>query len=442
MTRGAKALLALCAVYLAFSAVMSALAPSGSWDNVVFGARLWNEGDPGGYYLPSAHELYSSHGRLLYPGHPGLTLQILLHGIQSAYHAASALEGEGFSDFCAANLARIFLLSKVAMTAVHLASFGLFLAFARRLLKNERAALFATFGYATCWPVAFYLSRISVEPLMVVCFLGTFLALWRHEEGGGPAWAALAGFAAVAGLATKFHLLWPLPLIGAAALLRRTKGLLAFGAAAALTFALFSALLDWRDFFSYWEVRAVLAGSPVRHVVFGIPRMPLANWLPGPTRSGIFLLCEGPLLAAAAYGLYLHLRRPDAQRARLAWLAAAVAYTVLVWAYRCIAVSGDFQAFHYLFPFMLLACVFFGEASEALLAKVPAAGKVLWVIVIHAVVLSAVLDTRVKDAGFYRRVKHYQASRPALWGLGIIRTTPPTRSKLIEAAIKVPPEIP
>ncbi len=442
MSRGAKAVLALGTVYLLFSGVMSALAPCGSWDNVVFGAKLWNEGDPGGYYIPSAHELYSSNGRLLYPGHPGLTLQILLHAIQTAYHAAFAPAGAGFSEFCAANLARIFLLSKLAMTSAHVASFGLFLAFARRLLNNERAALLATFGYATCWPVVYYLSRISVEPLMVVCFLGTFLALWKHEDEGGEGWAALAGFAAVSGLATKFHLLWPLPLIGLAALARRPKGLLAFAAAAAAALALYSALLDWRDFFSYWEVQAVLAGSPIRRVLLGIPRMPLAHWLPGPTRSGLFLLCEGPLLATAAYGLFLHLRRPGVRRARLAWLAAAVGYTLAVWAYRCIAVSGDFHAFHYLFPFMVLAAVFFGEGSEALLSRAPASGRILWLVVIHAVALNAALDTRVKDAAFYRRVKPYQAGRPGLSGLGIIRATPPTSSRLIDAATKIPVAVP
>lgn len=441
MTRGAKAVLALGAVYLLFSAAMSALAPLGSWDNVVFGATLWNEGDPGGYYIPSAHELYSSNGRLLYPGHPGLTLQIILHAIQAAYFAAFAPAGAGFSEFCAANLPRLFVLSKLAMTLAHAASFILFLAFARRLLKNERAALFATFGYATCWPVAYYLSRISVEPLMVVCFLGTFLALWKHEEKGGPAWAALAGFAAVSGLATKFHLLWPLPLIGLASLARRPKGALAFAAAAATTFALYSLLLDWRDFFAYWEVQAVLAGSPIRHILLGIPRMPLAHWLPGPTRSGLFLLCEGPLLATAAYGLFLHLRRPGVDRARLAWLAAAVGYSVAAWAYRSVAVSGDFHAFHYLFPFMLVASVFFGEGSEALLVRAPAAGRVLWLVVIHAIALNAALDTRVKDAKFYRKVKPYQAGRPGLSGLGIIRVTPPTTSKLIDAASKIKPEV-
>lgn len=440
-TAGEKALLALCAAYLLFSLLLSALAPCGSWDNVVFGARMWNEGDPGGYYIPSAHELYSSGGRLLYPGHPGLPLQILLHAIQAAYYAASAPAGQGFSAFVAENLSRIFLFSKLAMTSIHLVSFGLFLAFARRLLKNERAALFAAFGYATCWPVAYYLSRVSVEPIMIVCLLGTFLALWRHEDGRRPEWAALAGFAAVSGLATKFHLLWPLPLIGLAVLRRRPKGLAAFAGAGALTFLAYSALLDWRDFFAYWEVPAVVAGSPVKRTAFGFLRIPLANWLPGPTRSGIFLLCEGPLLGASAYGAFLWFRRRDAERARLWPVLALVAYTVAIWAYRCAAVSGDFQGFHYLFPFMLLAAVFFGEASEKLLGKASLPVKVLWVVLAHAVTLNAALDTRVKDAGFYRRVRPYQAGRPALSGLGILRVTPPTRSALVDAAQAAFPEV-
>jgi len=442
LSRGERALLALSAVYLLFSAAMSALAPCGSWDNVVFGAKLWNEGDPGGYYMASAHELYSSHGRLLYPGHPGLPLQMLLHAIQAVYYALFAPSGASFSAFIAANLARVFLLSKLAMTAIHLLSFGLFLAFARRLLNDERAALFATFGYATCWPVAYYLSRVSVEPLMIVCFLGTFLALWKHEDGGSPAWAGLAGFAAVSGLATKFHLLWPLPLIGLAMLRRRPKGLLTYATAAGVSLTLYSALLDWRDFFSYWQVSAVLSGSPIHHTVFGIPRMPLSNWLPGATRSGLFLLCEGPLLATAAYGLVLFLRRRERDLSRLAWPAAAVGYTVLIWAYRCLAVSGDFGGFHYLFPFMLLAAVFFGAGSEALLAHAPTSGKVLWLVLIHCVALNAVLDTRVKDAAYYRRVRPYQAGRPDLSGLGVIRDTPPTRSALIEAARAAVPEAP
>jgi hypothetical protein len=443
-SRGEKALLALCAVYLLFGAGMSALAPCGSWDNVALGARLWNEGDPGGYYIPSAHELYSSRGVLLYPGHPGLTLQILLHAIQAGYHALAAPPGAGFSAFVASRLATVFLLSKIAMTAAHLASFWLFLAFARRLLRDERAALLATFGYATCLPVAYYLSRVSVEPLMIVCFLATFLALWRSEDAASPAWAAAAGAAAASGLATKLHLLWPLPLIGLAMLRRRPKAALAFAAAAAAALAAYSSLLDWRDFFAYWEVPAVAAGGPLRRTLAGLLAMPLANWLPGPTRSGLFLLCEGPLLTVAAYGLWLIVRRREESLARLAWPAAAAGCATAVWAYRSAAVSGDFHGFHYLFPFMLIAAALFGRGSRELLSRAPSAGLGLWIVAIHAVTLRATLDTRVKDAVFYRKVRPYQAGRPELSGLGILRTSPPerARSALIEAARAARPEEP
>lgn len=438
LSRGARALLALSAVYLLFSAAMSALAPCGGWNNAVFGAVLWNEGDPGGYYLPSAHELYSSHGRLLYPGHPGLTLQVLLHAIQAAYFLLFAPRGAEFTPFIAAHLATVFVLSKLAMTLAHLASFALMLAFARRVLKDEEAALFAAFGYATCWPVAYYLSRVSVEPMMIVCLLGTFLALWRAEDEDSPAWAALAGTAAVLGLATKFHLLWPLPVAGALALRRRPRPLAAYAGSAALALAACSLLLDWRDFFAYWEVPAVVAGGPLRRTLAGLARMPLRNWLPGPTRSGLFLLCEAPLLAVAAYGLSLTLRRRDERLSRLLWPSVLVGYTVLIWLYRSAAVSGDFHGFHYLFPFMTLAALFFGRGSAALLKRAPAAGKVLWLVLVHGVVLRAVLDARVRDAAYYRRVRPYVAGRPALAGLGVIRDTPPTRSKLVEAAAARP----
>ena len=69
-------------------------------------------------------------------------------------------------------------------------------------------------------------------------------------------------------------------------------------------------------------------------------------------------------------------------------------------------------------------------------------GKVLWLVLVHAVVLRAALDTRVKDAGYYRKVRPYQAGRPDLSGLGILRVSPPSRTSsiLIEAARAATPE--
>ena len=483
-------LLALSVAALLFGGIFSALAPCGSWDNAVFGVRMWNESDPGGYYIASAHEFYSSHGRLLYPGHPGLPLQILLNALQVL---AFMIFGGGseFTAFIAKHVARIFFLSKLMMTALHVLSFWLLYDFARKLLGRERPALLCVLGYATSLPVLYYLSRVSVEPLMAIFFLATFLFLWDCEEnlerrhgGRALASAALAGAAAVSGLATKFHLLWPLPAVGLLHLcwgggvpfrskLRlneraRRPALLAYAAGAALLLGLYSRLLDWRDFFAYWDVTGmsggsasgVLAGLALRqagilHAIFlGLGRMPLANWLPGLTKSGLFLFCELPLLAAAAYGAVNFKRRE-----KLFWPAVATAYTLLIWLYRAVGVSGDFHDFHYLFVFMLLACVFFGLAADGLLARITREGSrkeaaliVLGIALVHAAPIWAAFDTRVQDAKYFglirafpnalettkaRELVEVTGSRPfpvgAVLGLGVIRDTPPAESALLDA---------
>src|SRR5208282_1231771 len=97
--RAFAALAALSAAALALAWLWSSLAPCGGWVNEVFGSPLWNQSDPGGYYLPSAHELGRYGGRLVYPGHPGLILQVLLRLIQSALYLVGAAPGEGFSAF-------------------------------------------------------------------------------------------------------------------------------------------------------------------------------------------------------------------------------------------------------------------------------------------------------------------------------------------------------
>lgn len=479
--RGAAALVALSAGAFLFSAYFSARAPCGSWDNSVFGARMWNEGDPGGYYLASAHALFYSGGRLLYPGHPGLPLQILLHAVQAVYFLISAPVSLDFTAFVARHIAQVFFLSKLLMTCLHILSFWLLYAFARKALDRDRAALLCVLGYATSLPVLYYLSRISVEPLVAVFFLSTFLALWECEEslvrgrrGRALAMAALAGAAAVSGLATKFHLLWPLPLVGLLSMRKaRRSALLAYAASAALAFALYSILLDWRDFFAYWDVSGMggsaaegLSGLARRQLgVFpaitrGLARIPLENWLPGRTKSGLFLFCELPLLAAAAYGMVRASRGVEKTPKRLGWPATAAVYTVLIWAYRAAGVSGDFHDFHYLFVFMLLACVFFGTASDALLTRLKAAPGsrkeasliFLWLVAIHFASIWAAFDTRARDAGYYRLIRAFPdalASAPAgervavigsrpfsvarLLGLGVLRDTPPTSSRLLDA---------
>ncbi|MFX6334903.1 hypothetical protein ABTF54_19760, partial [Acinetobacter baumannii] len=75
------------------------------------------------------------------------------------------------------------------------------------------------------------------------------------------------GVFAVAGLASKFHLVWPLPFLCAADLAFAARGssarrgaLACYCAGAALALAAASLLLDWRDFFAYWDVGGMQGG--------------------------------------------------------------------------------------------------------------------------------------------------------------------------------------
>jgi hypothetical protein len=485
----AAALLALAAAAFLYGGFFSALAPCGSWDNVLFGAPMWNEADPGGYYLASAHELYAFHGRLLYPGHPGLPLQILLRALQSVFYALAAPRGLGFTAFIAKNIAQVFFLSKMLITGLHVMTFLLLYPFALRLLARPRAALLAVLGYATSLPVVYYLSRVSVEPLMILSFLASFLCVWRSlDERGRPRraalWAALAGGASVAGLATKFHMLWPLPAACLGHLLwgdglpwKGARGrapraaLLSFAAAALTALALSALVLDWRDFFASWGVggmeggtlASALAGLAARQagvlvaLVRGVALMPARAWVPGETRSGAFLFCELPMLAVAGLGAARLIRREGARGPWL-WLGASASYTVLIWAYRCFGVSGDFHGFHYLFVFVVLAAVFFGEASDALLARrrwsprAEAGAIALWIGAVHLAALTGAWNSRLRDAAYFGRVRAFSealassrdgervalvgatpATAASITGLAVVRETPPTRSALIDA---------
>ncbi len=69
---------------------------------------------------------------------------------------------------------------------------------------------------------------------------------------------------------------------------RRPKALLAFALSAAASLALYTALLDWRDFFLYWEVPAVVAGGLV--VVVNPPDIPMQLTPDQADVSGVRLL--------------------------------------------------------------------------------------------------------------------------------------------------------
>jgi hypothetical protein len=481
------ALVGLSAAYLLLGAIWSARAPCGAMPDALFGHLMWNHSDPGGFYIASAHELYRFDGRLLYPGHPGLPMQMLLHALQAAYFRLSA-SGLTFTDFIAKNIVEVFFFSKLCVVAAHLLSFWLLSRFARDLLRNEREALIAVFVYATSLPVVYYLTRVSVEPFMIVFFLAAFLFLWTCAEsltdgrrGRAYATAALAGAAAVTALCTKFHLLWPLPGLAFLNLLcadeipftrgfrrpdkARLLAAAAFMASAALTLAVYSRFFDWKDFFAFWDVVGMdrpsalgrLSGLIERQLgLFSgmardAARISPRDWLPLPTTSGVFFFCELPVLAIAAYGAILEARRGRAPRARWLWPAAAAGYTAVIWLYRCVSGSGDFRSFHYLFVVMLLAAVLFARAAEALMPARRSVAAVLCFVALRQPVFWAARGAIINDSVQYSRVRAFGEGlamtrdgervavigRPTdislLLGLGVLRRGALERSALMEA---------
>lgn len=489
--RAAGVLAALSAAALALAWLWASAAPYGGWEDQVFGVRLWNHSDPAGYYLPSAHELFAFRGRLLYPGHPGLPMQLLLRAVQSAYFHLAAPSGEGFSAFTARRIVSVFFFSKLAVALVHVSSFWAAFLFARGLLGRERAALLAAAGYATSLPVVYYSARISAEPFMMTAFFLAFAATWecgesleKKRSGRALAAAALAGIASVAGLASKFHLAWPLPFLCALNLVfgesvplagrfprGRGRALAVFAAAAAGTVALSCLVLDWRDFFAYWDVGGMSGGAlsgarglaarqlgVLAAAARGVASFPLSAWLPAPTRSGLFWLCEDAFLLAAAGGAVLEARRRGAPRGRWLWVVLGAAYSVAIWSYRTFAVARDFHGFHYLFVLVGVAAVLFGRAADAALdrwgprsssgrAAAAAAGLAL----VHQPVLWAAASAIAFDAASYARVRALGAALAATrgeeraavvtsarvspagaFGLGVLRLDAPNRSALIE----------
>ena len=418
---------ALLAVgYVAFSAHYSQLAPFGTWVNRIFGEAAWAESDPGSFYFAAAHELAFCESPL-FVGHPGATLLPLLYAVQSGLYHLGAEDGVSFTRFTAQHLPAVFLASKLLMTLLHLLSFAALYGLARALLRDPRAAALATLGYASCLPVLYYLSRISVEPLQIACFAAAFCAAFRYEDraregrlAAARVWAGLAAALAVSSAMSKLAFGGPLPVLlalqiavgsgrsepgGPIAWRVRWQALTVFAAAAAVSLALYSQIIDWSQFVSAW--RAIADRSPS-------DGWQLSDLLPGLGATRIYPAAELGFLAVAAVGFGLLLRDRAAARRRALWLSAYGLYGLLFFAYR-VALEGNFLPFHYSFPFQATAAVFFGHASLAGWRRLggdrhggirAAAAAMAWLALLHGVGAMAVVDARRNDA------REFEARRP------------------------------
>jgi len=146
------------------------------------------------------------------------------------------------------------------------------------------------------------------------------------------------------------------------------------------------------------------------------------------------------MLAVAGLGAALFFRREGPHNAHWLWIGVAVGYTVLIWAYRCFGVSHDFHGFHYLFVFIVLAAVFFGEASDVLLDRINPGSQLksavivaLEILLIHQTVFWGILNSRLDDVVFYGRVRALNEALAEVHGTERVAVTGIDRESVVAA---------
>ena len=379
---------------LTASAVTSFAAPCGFWTNQVFGVPLWHQGDPGAPYFGSAVHFFGPGRHPPFIGHPGLTLQLLLYLLLRTSFVFSAAFSRGipFETFVAGNIHRLFALSEVAMTVLHLLSLLALYAFARKLLLQRRAALLAVLVYATSFPTLYYASRISPEPLLVTFYLLTFVFIWSYQEQfdagrlfSAFAFAAAAGLCSAAAFLAKVHLAGPLiPFATLQILLQRQgttnaksglamprmPGTLLFLLSSCAGLLLGTLKVDWASFSRYYYAYTPGASPSVpgydssaslwANYLHAAPRMAadFAKRIPqffglyatSSTYEGLFAIAECVFFPSAILGLVMLWKHQSRIRTRVFWL-------LLYWLIM-LPVLIHRANFHYYFPLMAIASVF------------------------------------------------------------------------------------
>jgi hypothetical protein len=470
--------IALSVTYLGVGGYWIWEAPGGWWANRIFDFPMYLDNDPGGWYIPSAHELLSRPGHTCFGGHPGLSLQVLLLAEQAALYAGAWLHGTPyeFTPYIAHHIMAVWKLAKLSMIVLHLISFLLLYECTRLLTRKRFIALGAVAIYATSFPVLYYLNRVGVEPLVNIFFLATVVCLVRAEETSGrfpqpEAWSMLGGACAALAFFTKIHLMAAWPLLAGAALIvggrpglspsRRLRTGLAYAAGLAALGWLCAGLVNWPAFTATWTAGGANAlslgaadrSSATLSVVQALPRtvgvvleqlvqsIRQTSWryfLPGCTPSRSFFFFEFLAGLAVAVGTVRWLRRRRSRTRWPLWIAALCCFSGSAWFYRSGGV--EFTCFHYLFPVLAAAAPLaaLGVATVAPGLVDPTRSRTRRALELLAVVAAlhgsgvlAVLDSKMQDRqGFAdRRAAHYWAAleqiapgeRVLILGGGLIR---------------------
>jgi hypothetical protein len=427
------------------AAVFIWLAPCGGWANYIFSASMWYNNDPGGAYVGSGLFFLSGWNPPAFPGHPGLPLQLIIAVIAQAGHGLYALAGgsEPYLRFWARHISWLFCLSALVVAAIHVLSFHVLYAFARKLLDDAHTAFLAVLAYATLMPTLYFATRISVEPILVTFFLLTLLSLWNMEEALANGrqrracyLAAAAGVYSVGAFFTKMHLAGPLIPFALLQLLLQGRGdqrqwlqrireklvpAAGFVIAAAVAFLPGCLKMDWKTFFGLWirfspgakqyvsqsgdtasnyapTLGGIAAGIQGNIVDF----VPL--YFKGMTSTGVFTITETVFVIFAMLGTIWFCRAYPHKRRLVLWPAL---YGLLILPVLCYRVW-----WHYWFIFLAVGSVFFAFALTRLIERSPIhrlgaraafAGSIALVLLIHSGSMILVLNSKLKDVQSYRQ---------------------------------------
>lgn len=276
-----KMLLIFVSIYSAISVFFIFNSVGGEWINKIFEIPTFAENDPGGWYIPSALEMFEHQGRLIFPGHPGLPLHFGIFIVSKIYYILSLawLQEIPFLKFCAYKIPHIIILSKLLMVFVNYINILLVYWVTKNLTRNEIAAFFAGIGFSLNSTILFYIGRVAPDIISITFFLISILLLWtiednltkNNQDNQNYFYLSLLAMSSCMGLLNKIMLLFWLPFIVFGYLVyllffsenknklsRRTKyfSLLTFLSCFFITLGLLSFFMNWQDFIEQWKLVA------------------------------------------------------------------------------------------------------------------------------------------------------------------------------------------
>lgn len=207
-------------IILSISGIISYYSLFGYWEFKVLGIPSHFNWDPGGAYLGSGITFFNQR-YISWVGHPGIPLMALIQVIARSLYGCALIDGISvpFEAYAAKNMVKIILVSKLAISLMHMLSFYVLYIFALKLLKKKEMALLTVLAYATTYPVLFYFNNISPEPIMLLFTLLAILFIWKYLESAykhnnlrAYGFIVFAAFATACALLTKMMITAPLAL--------------------------------------------------------------------------------------------------------------------------------------------------------------------------------------------------------------------------------------